>query len=515
MNTEKANKETNKTKETKVAKSTGTETTKTTHKEKSSSRSPKTPNTANLLKEIMDNHGMSINMLEKESDINKGVLSKILNCDVNMSTVNFQKLLSSLPFTGEEKKEFYISYYSEMYGQNVISSIEKIISQYNAVNDNQTSFTITKGLDAVPDGGFLNGKQNIYGAIYDITQNAEWVYTNFSFDYDGGVLDDYFYSLVSDESKELSLVHFIEFYKIDCTDENIKTYIRTLRYMNKKSFPVSLPSDKKVAGLSPLPFFVYSDNGLVFFGDDMGFLVSDKNALDAFSFYAKQLEKDAKPCGVHLNNLFELKNVTSASSTTKLTQYYSLQTYPCIVFFLSLDDIMAVANPEGKLDLPLTYEQQVQLFYAYYENYGRLIGKFSKSICSVEGLDDFALTGRFIEAPRAFSKPFSPEMRIHLLDRVAEMIEKDRAFVVDSKKLKIPQDISLCFDNAGVSFFGDADKDYVGSAFYGFVDTPQFITAFSLLPEYLVNCGYVYEKENALRYIENAKAIARCQITEK
>ena len=515
MSTEKANKETNKTKETKVAKSTGTETTKTTHKEKSSSRSPKTPNTAKLLKEIMDNHGMSINMLEKESDINKGVLSKILNCDVNMSTVNFQKLLSSLPFTGEEKKEFYISYYSEMYGQNVISSIEKIISQYNSVNDNQTSFTITKGLDTVPDGGFLNGKQNIYGAIYDITQNAEWVYTNFSFDYDGGVLDDYFYSLVSDESKELSLVHFIEFYKIDCTDENIKTYIRTLRYMNKKSFPVSLPSDKKVAGLSPLPFFVYSDNGLVFFGDDMGFLVSDKNALDAFSFYAKQLEKDAKPCGVHLNNLFELKNVTSASSTTKLTQYYSLQTYPCIVFFLSLDDIMAVANPEGKLDLPLTYEQQVQLFYAYYENYGRLIGKFSKSICSVEGLDDFALTGRFIEAPRAFSKPFSPEMRIHLLDRVAEMIEKDRAFVVDSKKLKIPQEISLCFDNAGVSFFGDADKDYVGGAFYGFVDTPQFITAFSLLPEYLVNCGYVYEKENALRYIENAKAIARCQITEK
>ena len=515
MNTEKANKETNKTKETKDAKSTGTETTKTTHKEKSSSRSPKTPNTAKLLKEIMDNHGMSINMLEKESDINKGVLSKILNCDVNMSTVNFQKLLSSLPFTGEEKKEFYISYYSEIYGQNVISSIEKIISQYNAVNDNQTNFTITKGLDAVPDGGFLNGKQNIYGAIYDITQNAEWVYANFSFDYDGGVLDDYFYSLVSDESKELSLVHFIEFYKIDCTDENIKTYIRTLRYMNKKSFPVSLPSDKKVAGISPLPYFVYSDNGLVFFGDDMGLLVSDKNALDAFSFYAKQLEKDAKPCGVHLNNLFELKNVTSASSTTKLTQYYSLQTYPCIVFFLSLDDIMAVANPEGKLDLPLTYEQQVQLFYAYYENYGRLIGKFSKSICSVEGLDDFALTGRFIEAPRAFSKPFSPEMRIHLLDRVAEMIEKDRAFVVDSKKLKIPQDISLCFDNAGVSFFGDADKDYVGGAFYGFVDTPQFITAFSLLPEYLVNCGYVYEKENALRYIENAKAIARCQITEK
>lgn len=510
MSTEKANKETNKTKD---AKSTGTETTKTTHKEKSS-RTPKTSKTANLLKEIMDNHGMSINMLEKESDINKGVLSKILNCDVNMSLVNFKKLLSSLPFTGEEKKEFYISYYSEMYGNNVISSIEKIISQYNSVNDNQTSFRITKGLDAVPDGGFLNGKQNIYGAIYDITQNAETVYTNFSFDYDGGVLDDYFYSLVSDESKELSLVHFIEFYKTDYTDENIKTYIRTLRYMNKKSFPVSLPSDKKVAGLSPLPFFVYSDIGLVFFGDDMGLFVSDKNALDAFSFYAKQLEKDARPCGVHLNNLFELKMLHPHREQQSL-QYYSLQAYPCIIFFLSLDDIMAVANPEGKLDLPLTYEQQVQLFYAYYENYDRLIGKFSKSICSVEGLDDFALTGRFIESPRAFSKPFSPEMRIHLLDRVAEMIEKDGFFVVDSKKLKIPQDISLSFDNAGVSFFGDDDKDYIGSAFYGFVDTPQFITAFSLLPEYLVNCGYVYEKENALRYIENAKAIARCQITEK
>lgn len=500
------------TKAKKAAKGSSENATLENIEKTASSRTPKTPNTAKLLDEIMNRHELSMSLLDKMSGVSKGVLHKIINGEVNMSHANFKKLLSALPFTAEERKEFYSSFYSEMYGKNVISTVEKVLAEYNKIDENRTNFKIAEGLKEEPEGGFLDGKRNIYSAIYDITQSTQSIYTNFPFDYDGGVLDDMFYSLAA-ENKDLHLVHFIEFYNEDGAGDNISTYMRTLRYMNLEKIPVSLSVKNKVNNFSPLPYFVYGNSGIVFFGNDIGILVRDKKALDAFDGYVKQLEKDARPCGVHINNLFELKNVTSASAVTKITQYYSIQAYPCIVFYLSLDDIMAVAKPEGKLDLPFSYEQQVLLFYSYYENYGKLINKLNLSFCSVEGLDEFALTGRFTEAPKNFSKPFSPEMRIQLLDKVAESIKNDRAFVLDSKKIKIPDKISIGFDDSGVSVFGD-DGDFLGSTFFSFVDTPQFISAFSLLPEYLINCGYVYEKENALRYIENAKAIARCQITE-
>lgn len=451
------------------------------------------------LQEIFKNKGLTQNGVSKITGINKGTLNRLLNGKQNVKFDEILTFCNNIGLTSGERDLIFNTYFRGIYGDYYIDAATFAIEEFSKADDRAADSVPSRGFSVYPDSGFMSDFQKMEEAIYSVTDiDSGRIYTNFPFS--NKRLDDFFY----DKAKKgnIELVHFVEKIQNGGETENLYTLIRSLRYMNILQFPYVINIWNSGNETQLLPYFVMTEKGAVLFDRTSGFItVSDRSIAHLMDTVQKMAAASIR-FGKKTADIMEVKNIIAGAVSHK-TEIISFCKYPCFASYVTREMMYEAAN-----DVP-NKDQLIEICAAHYEIL--LTNAQKTQFTTLDGLEDFALTGNFYEIPGDFVHEFSPKTRVKLLEAIKNEIKNDRLYILN-KTNALPEGIAIeSYTESTVITGTDTTQKNFGLAmkFRYKANDPFYFKITRIIKEYLIAAQYVFSVEASLRFVDNCITIAK------
>lgn len=433
------------------------------------------------------------------SGMNKGTLNRLLGGSRSAKFNDILTISNVLGLTSGEREMIFNTFFGEMYGERDMSAVRFAVKEYPRADYSAADSVPDRGYDKYPESGFMPDMQKVEDAIFSITDLEDGtIYTNFEFK--NRRLDDFFFQKAS--SGRLELVHFVEKIQNGGELENLYTLIRSIRYMNLKQFPYITNIWQTARETQLLPFFVLTKKAAVLFNDSCGFITDRPGAIAHLTATVQKMASSATRLGSTPADIMEVKNL-AAGSAIRNDEMITMCKYPCFAAHITREMMYEAAN-----DVPHK-DQLIEICASHYE---ALLKNAPKTqVTTLEGLEDFAVTGNFYEIPAEFVHGFSPQTRVALLEAIKAEIANGTFFILN-KPNALPEGVILeCYSDKTVIAGADTTQKDFGLAmqFRYSAQDPFYFRLMRIMKEYLIASQHVYPAEAALRIIDNCITLAK------
>lgn len=452
-----------------------------------------------LLKSTIKDKGMSITGINKQTGVNKGTLHGYVNNSREISFDDLIKISGALGLTAGEKKLLFGMYFESVYGEKDMKAVRCAVEEMPRAFLPPTLDVPEKGYDTFPEDGFLPNIKKVYEAIVTATDiDSGTIYTNFSFE--DVHLDEFFFRKA--QQKDIELVHVVKKVQKDGEIDNIRSVIRSLRYMQIGQFPYIFEAWHKNDLGQLLPYYVATKKSAVLFNDKFGYIANGDNAKGELEEAIKKMVRSLPRLGEKPGDIYTVQKMWYNAGVASSDCYIEFCRYPCIAEFVTLEMMRAAAKEMPGID------KLVEMCYTYYKS---LLSCNKVLYTTVSGLKDFAQTGNFYTIPEAFTDGFSPEARVEIFNRMKENIESGQMYILSNDNA-IPDGIEISSGNNATILCGadTSKKNFMfPSEFLYFANDPYYIKLMRIMKDYLISCNYVHPKATALQIITDCIALAK------
>ncbi len=452
-----------------------------------------------LIKSMIEDKGMSINSVSKQSGVNKGTLLRYIRNTQEVTCDHLIKISAALGLTAGEKKLLFDPYFESVYGEKNMQAVRLVAKEMPQAFCPPTLDVPDKGYDTFPADGFLPDIGKVYEAIVTATDiDSGTIYTNFSFD--DKHLDEFFYRKA--QQKDIEFVHVVKKVQKDGEFSNIHSIIRSLRYMQIGQFPYILEAWNKNDLGQLLPYYVATEKSAVLFNDKFGYVANGDDANRKVTENIKKTVQSLPRLGEKPGNIYTVQKAWYNTGLASSDFYVEFCRYPCIAKYVTLEIMRGAAKEMPGID------KLVEMCYTYYS--GMPLANMVNFV-TVSGLEDFARTGNFYTIPEVFTDGFSPEVRIEMFNRMKESIESGNMYIFTNGNA-IPDGLEVA-SGAAATILCSADtskKNFmIPSEFLYFANDPFYIELMRIMKDYLITYNYVHPKATALHIIADCIALAK------
>lgn len=435
---------------------------------------------------------LSINALSRECNVNRGGLYSVFKDQRKLTVSQLHKLISKIGLNPSEENELTELYFSNRYGKQEFEKIKllmQLIQHFPELPGKNLSFSA------------LNDK--VATMLKTFVAENQQIVSNFPFELEE--VDTLFYTAIQ-EKKIKTFTHILELDEKNNYRHNYTSLYRSLKYMRLLQFPyyrwTSLASDSSGA---LLPYFALGENSAVLFCKETAVCIKDKSTLKALMSQAQNLLTNCRRFGTHTQDIMQVKDEYQ-KGVSKSTSAITIASYPCLAFFVDREIMQRAVNP----NLP-NKDALVEIAYSHYQS---LYARIQPVVFTTEaGLKKFAATGNLAELFSLYVTLLDTELRVQVLENIAESIKADRFFLLDKNKFHIPQGIAI-EKYASKIFFNLCDEEVENFAMFdqcaAELDDLSMVNTFAHMADYLISSRRVCSKEYSLQFVDNLIAGLAC-----
>lgn len=435
---------------------------------------------------------LSINALSRECNVNRGGLYSVFKDQRKLTVSQLHKLISKIGLNPSEENELTELYFSNRYGKQEFEKIKLLMQLIQ-------HFPGLSGKNQSPSA--LNDKVAVTLKTF-VAENQQ-VISNFPFELEE--VDTLFYTAIQ-EKKLQTFTHILELDEKEDYRHNYTSLFYSLKYMRLLQFPhycwTPFASDGSGA---LLPYFALGEHSAVIFCSEIAVCIKDKSTLKALMSKVQTLLATCRRFGTHTQDIMQVKDEYKKGAS-KSTSAVTIASYPCLAFFVDHEIMQRAVNP----NLP-NKEALVEIAYSHYQS---LYARVQPVVFTTEsGLKKFAATGNLAEIFASYVNLIDTDLRVRVLENIAESIKADRFFLLDKNKINIPQGIAI-EKYANKIFFNLCDEEVENFAAYdqcaAELDDLSMVNTFAHMADYFISSRRVCSKEYSLQFVNNLIAGLAC-----
>lgn len=467
-----------------------------------------------VLKQCIEDQGISVNGFARDTGINRGWLYNIFTGVKKLPEDKFQALLRDISFTSANEDLLREAFYREAFGDDKYENIIYIADFFNKTFVESCAQKPEKAdLYSRPAAHVLpvepkSFKNALHSIIYEEIKSGEApvIYTNFP--YSLKHVDNRIYNALRACGKPVVLHHLVYFERKSHSKNNLRSVLQSLRYIQLRQNVHYIYADSVSAAFTGTlyPYFVITATGALMFNavGTRGLLIHSEPAVLAhLCDQANGLIMKCAPLAAFPANLLEAKAINEPMVATAVTSY--LVHAPCWTQFADNELLDKAIHPT----FPLR-ESIIQIADRYYADImrGNPLHFFTLS-----GIIDFIHNGRFYDAPELLVPPFSPALRVYVLEKMIKYLKepRDYFFLLDESKITCPDSLAVTFCEGGVMILSKAiidDDAFVGQCVVKLEDK-SIAADFRNCQDYIVRNGFVHTKDYALRSLSDLLVLCK------
>lgn len=457
-----------------------------------------------VLKECLNSSNSSVRNFSEVTGLNRGWVYNIFNGKKPLPQEKFNKMLSTYPFTANQKKSLRDSYYSDMYGVDNFKKIQYIIQSFNNLsNDNfNTIFPHFKKKYTL-QSECLNNTESILDAIIfllDKSSNKKnsFVYTNFS--YAQVEITDIFRSFLTN-TQNINFYHLVNFDTMSFDIHNLRNIFCSIQYASLgyttyyhyNNFGTPLQID------NIFPFFIITNTGVLVYDNSTqeGLILTAPSIIDSFVTKAKLLFSKANQL-VTFN-----QDITSLNEQLKMDHFYDdnlidISYYPHINYFMDEKSIIEIISD---------FKNQKQLDYTI----SNCLEPFMKShektfLLHLNGLRDFIQKKYSPLLSKTLRNSIPKSVVQKILNKIIkEYTTNKNIYFIDDKIIRFPQDIDVTVNSTSLHISGLLKNNTSESFKYYniYLDNALLAKDFKLFKEFVIQNQYYYNETYTMHFLNN------------
>lgn len=459
-----------------------------------------------LLRKIIDNSNYTIYSLSRQSGLNRTLIQKVLSGERSFSVKQFKQLIPFLHLTPEEIEQLEQIRCAEQVGISTYFRCQYIKDLAENIGSKKletppVSFSNQRTISSYSFPTILNHQYQILNLIYDLAKEADYLHICSSFD--SSFIVEMLELFQKEEFSSLKITHLIPFIKGNTTHDeyminNVKvlSYILPFAFQNTTDYQANYYYEEFSTSATNIlfPYYLITDKYVLLFSKDYknALLLGDK----PHDFYLNSFKKLNQTALSLFQCVTSPISVLERYSSLKQTSYaYALDRQPCILHYIdeTMPDALIYDHLEFKapvVDMLLNRHHQLQ--------------EITDTITafSWQGLVTFCKEGIIYDYPPEFSRPFTPEERLLILNRILDSNKqgKKHFLLVNEEKFRPCPEFTFFSGGADALFTLYTDDTYK-------VCTIHETTITMALQEFMENAvslQYVHNSETSNEYIKEA-----------
>lgn len=451
-----------------------------------------------VLRECLNSSNSSVRNFSEVTGINRGWVYNIFNGKKSLPQDRFLRILSTYPFTINQKNSLIVSYYSDLYGAENFQKIQYIISSLNDLSVDACENVLplpskkyTMQSESLSDtASIIDAATYLLNGITDLEN--PFIYTNFS--YGQEKINDIFYFFLS-QNKEIKYYHLVNFDTAGIDIHNLRNIFISIKYASLgystyyhyNNFSTPLQID------NIFPFFITTNKGVLLYDTDAkkGFILTEPSILKSFIAKNESLFLKASPLvtfhrdALTLNSQLKKSHFFDGSLT-------NISYYPPIPYFFDKNTIWERLYNSGEK------RHLTDIFQIFFELLSKNLDM--TFLLHIDGLKDFC---------HQRSTPFLPDtlsestLKSILNTITKQYTEEKNIYFVDDKIVSFPKNISITANNSSVLFMGASNnKEYIGN-YHIYLDNPIIANDFKMFKDYVIKNQYCYNDTYMMHVLNN------------
>lgn len=466
------------------------------------------------LKQCIEDQGISVNGFAKDTGINRGWLYNIFTGVKKLPEDKFHAMLRDIDFTAANEELLRGAFYREAFGDDEYENIIFIADFFNKTFTESCAVKPEKA-DSFkrPDANMFTVEPNSFkSALRNVvreeieTSAAPVIYTNFS--YKLKHVDNNIYTALRNCGKAVIFHHLVQFERKSHSQNNLRNVLQSLRYIQLRQNVRYTYTDSVTASFTGTlyPYYIVTATGGLLF-DAAGkyglFIHKEQAVLSQLCSQAAAMMTKSTPLAAFPKTILEAKALNEPATYTGVKSY--LVRYPCWTQFADSELLEKAINPA----FPLR-ESIIQIADRYY---GDILRGNPLHFFTLSGITDFVYNGQFYEAPEVLVPPFSPALRVYVLEKMIAYLNDpaDHFFLLDERKISIPDSFVVTYCEGSVMIFLKAILD--ADAFFGQgvvnIEDKSIAADFRNFQDYIVRNGFVHAKDYALHSLSDLLVICK------
>ena len=459
-----------------------------------------------LLRNIIEKSNYTIYSISRQSGLNRTLLQKVLSGERSLNEKQLSQLLPFLHLTPLEAEQLEQVRLAEQIGSSTYCRCQYIKHLAENIGNPKLeippiNITSKASVSSYNFPVILNHQYQILNLIYDLAKETDYLYLYSSFDC--SFVAEMLELFQKEEFSTLRVTHLIPFVKGRTADDSymisnvqILFYILPFAFQNTMDYQANYYyEDFSTAAANVLfPYYLVSDKFVLLFSKDYdnALLLGDK----PHDYYQSSFERLNQSAFSLFQCVDSSISILERYSALKQTNYaYALDRQPCILHYIdeSMPDALifdSFDNKSSVVDMLLNRYHQLQ--------------EITDTITAFtwQGLVTFCKEGIIYDYPPESSRPFTPEERLLILNRILDSnkLGKKHFLLVNEEKFRPCPEFTFFSSGADALFTLFIDGVYK-------VCTLRETTITLAIQEFMENAislQYIYDAETSNEYIKEA-----------
>lgn len=459
-----------------------------------------------LLRKMIEKSNFTIYSLSKQSGLNRTFIQKVLAGERSLSKKQLNQLLPFLHLTPEETIQLEQSRLIEQIGLSTFVRCQYIKDLAENIGMKKADNISANIINYIPLSNYsfptvFQHQYQIINLIYTMAKESSYLYLYSSFD--STFIVEMLEILQREEFESIQITHLIPFIKGSLEHNsyminNVKmlSYILPFAFQNPTDYHANFYYEDFSIGQTNLlfPYYLISDKYVLVFSRDYrnAMLLGDS----PHAYYKGAFEK----LNSSATSLFQcidtpLSVLEYYCSLKQTNCAYALDRQPCILHYI--DEDMPNNLIYNHVELKQLITNVILARHHQLQEITETITTFTW-----QGLVDFVKNGIIYDYPQEFSRPFTPEERLLILNRILASNEAGKKlFLLVNEKNFHPCQEFTCFSSGSDALF-----TFFSNGTYK-VCTTHETTITLALQEFMENAvamNYIYNAEKSNELIRKA-----------
>ena len=459
-----------------------------------------------LLRKTIEKSNYTIYALSKQSGLNRTLIQKVLVGERSLNEKQLKQLLPFLHLTPAETEQLEQVRLAEQIGTFTYFRCQYIKELAENIDSKKLEIPPVDITSKAPVSSYsypviLNHQYQILNLIYDLAKETNYLYIYSSFD--SAFVVEMLELFQKEEFSSLTITHLIPFIKGNTTNDsytikNVKvlSYILPFAFQNTTDYQANYYyEDFSTSATNVLfPYYLVSDKYVLLFSKDYqnALLLGDK----PHDFYQSSFEKLNQSAFSLFQCVDSPMSVLERYIVLKQTNYaYALDRQPCIMHYI--DESMPDALIHDYLDFKAPIVEMILKRHYQLQEITDTITAFNW-----QGLVAFCKEGIIYDYPPEFYRPFTPDERLLILNRILESNKQGKKYflLVNEEKFRPCPEFTFFSSGADALFTLFVNGGYK-------VCTIHETTITLALQEFMENAislQYVHDVNTSNEYIKEA-----------
>jgi transcriptional regulator with XRE-family HTH domain len=457
-----------------------------------------------LLKSIFERQNATLYAFCAKSGISRVMLQQVFAGKRALPEAMLQTILREANFTAGQREDVRSAYYSGVYGKEAYERLRYIHSALRKLTDEENAEELPVPGNHPPVEAKSYAGDELYAIISsmlarELTKNAPWVYTNFS--YSDTKLDESIYAILQKNRKpDTQFIHTLTIESENASSHNLRNIFASVKYLKLGFSPIVFQSREILC----LPdhyarFYFSTSDAVLFFSPDYrcGVVVQDRVYLDFLSLASRQVVTEAPPLAQFSKDEVAVAQMFGQMSGLVNTGVISYA--PCFSAFATAEHLSEALTD----DLPTR-----AVFVSWYE---RVCHSYwgegdAPAWFFLDGIRNFAATGRIPDASAKFLKEIPKPLRAKAISIMIDQLrENPESFLMlNETELQFPQDLALNYSENILILYGKIHQDATG--FLGEysipITDPQTLVDFHNFQDFCRRNNFIHTADYTIKAME-------------